>query len=136
MFKKLAFAGAFVALAILAGCSGLGTAGAILSGSVANPVTPARALILHTTFKDSVEIPVAFYVALPRCSHSPAPCSDQKVVNQARIYVNAAVKALRALDDWALGNTALNGPALFAAAQFAVAQARDYGLTHAISGVK
>lgn len=128
MFKKFVLA---VTLALaLAACT---TAGAIISGSVDNPLTPKVALQLHTSFVAGVVVPAAAYAKLPRCSRAPAPCSEQTVVNQLRTYVNAADALLKKLDQWALGNTALDGPALFRAATIAIQTAQSYA---AAQGVK
>lgn len=110
------------ALLALGGCQ---TALNVLSGGVANPLTPSRALVLHASFDAGVVVAAGNYAALPRCP-APAPCSDQKVVNQLRVYVNTAERVLSQLDDWAQGNPKLDGPALFSAAIGAVSAAQEY----------
>lgn len=115
-----------VSLLALGGCASFfHDAGAILGGTVGNPLTPRAALQLHTTFDGGVVVAAGDYAYLPRCP-APAPCSDQKIVNQLRVYVNGAEDTLRQLDQWALGNTALNGPALYQAALIAVATAQQF----------
>lgn len=121
---------AFVALLALAGCN---TVGSIITGSTANPVTPKAALQLHAAFYATVAVPAAAYNRLPRCSHAPAPCSSQAVVNKLRLYVNSANATLKQLDQWALGNSSLNGPALYQAASIAISTAQSF---NAANGVK
>lgn len=121
---------AFVALLALAGCN---TVGAILTGSVTNPVTPKAALQLHAAFYGTVVVPAASYNRLPRCSHAPAPCSKQAVVDKLRLYVNSTNVTLKSLDQWALGNTSLNGPALYQAATIAISTAQAF---NSANGVK
>lgn len=120
---------AFVALLALAGCQ---TAGAILTGSTANPITPRAALQLHSAFYATVAVPAASYNRLPRCSHAPAPCSEQAVVKTLRKYVNSANATLKLLDQWALGNTSLNGPALYQAATIAISTAQAFNLANGV----
>lgn len=132
MLRKLALAGALVVLAVLAGCGGLGTAGAILSGSVANPITPKMAYQLHAGFTGGVVVVAGNYAALPRCSRAPQPCSEQTVVTTLRVYVNSAEGLLDKLDAWALGNTSLDGPALYQAAKIAIATATNYALANGV----
>lgn len=115
----------FLLLLPLLALSACGTFGSIISGQVENPLTPSRALIMHATFNGGVVVAAGEYAYLPRCP-APAPCSQQAVVNQLRVYVNNAETALRRLDDWALGNASLNGPALYEAALIAVQTAQNY----------
>ncbi len=123
-----------IALIMLAGCN---TAGSILTGNVTNPLTPRNAIILHTAFTVGVEIPAGIYASQPRCSTVVTqPCSKQAIVNGLRRYINPANTTLRKLDKWALGNTTLNGPALYQAATIAITQAKDFALASGISGVK
>lgn len=115
-----------LALFSLGGCGAFfHTAGPILGGQVGNPLTPRIALQLHTAFDGGVVVAAGDYAYLPRCP-APAPCSDQQMVNQLRVYVNSAEITLQQLDQWALGNTALNGPALYQAALIAVATAQQF----------
>lgn len=134
MKRFLAMVPLVAVLLLTAGCgattggTGVGsTVGAILSGSVDNPVTPARALALRATFKATVLIPASVYVSWPRCSASSGPiCSKQSIVRQLRTYINPTVDLLRKLSAWANGNKALDGPALFRAASIAVSSAQAF----------
>ena len=129
--RKLLLAPLLALAMLTAGCASLGPAGAILSGSVTNPVTPARALALRGTFKATVLIPASIYIAWPRCGPSaPTLCSKQSVVNQLRVYINPTVVTLRKLTSWAQGNTALDGPALYAAATIAVTSAQSFAVAN------
>lgn len=110
----------------LSGCLG------VLTGSTSNPLTPRSALILHATFDGGVVVAAGDYAGLPRCP-APAPCSQQSVVNTLRIYVNKAEDTLRQLDQWALGNTSLNGVALYQAALIAVQTAQSFAISNGLS---
>lgn len=90
-----------------------------------NPLTPRLALQLHTAFDGGVVVAAGDYAYLPRCP-APAPCSDQQAVDQLRVYVNSAEAALQKLDQWALGNTTLDGAALYQAALLAVQAAQQF----------
>lgn len=112
-----------VVLAVgLVGCA---TVGAVVSGSVANPITPARALAFHASFYAGVVVAAGHYADLERCP-APTPCSEQAVVDKLRQYVNGAEGTLVRLDDWAQGNSRLDGPALFALAKGLVVTAEQY----------
>lgn len=119
----------FLPLLAIAGC---GTIGSVLNGSVSNPVTPNRAATLHAAFYAGVLAASADYAGLPRCP-AAQPCSDQKVVGQLRTYVNGAEASLTRLDGWALGNTSLNGPALYQAALLAVTTAQSFALGNGVA---
>lgn len=121
---KLRFLFLLPLLLLLAGC---GTVGDILLGNVDNPLTPQYALAVHAGYDAGVVVAAGKYAALARCP-APQPCSEQTVVNNLRKYVNAGEDALNQLDAWALGNTRLDGPALFALAIGAVTTAQKYAL--------
>lgn len=116
-----------VPMIVLGGC----TTTAIITGGIANPVTPARALTLHSTFDGGVVVAAGDYAYLPRCP-APAPCSDQKVVNQLRVYVNGADGVLNQLDKWAEGNATLDGAALYKAAIKAIGDAQSYAQSNGL----
>lgn len=120
--RKLLIASLFLPLLALAGC---GTLGSILTGGVANPLTPARALSIHAAFDGGVVVAAGNYAALPRCP-APQPCSSQQIVNTLRTYVNSAESALNKLDAWALGNSSLDAAALYQGAMVAVQTAQEY----------
>lgn len=110
----------------LSGCLG------VLTGSTPNPLTPRSALILHATFDGGVVVAAGDYAGLPRCP-APAPCSQQSIVNTLRVYVNKAEDTLRQLDQWALGNTSLNGVALYEAARIAVQTAQNFATSSGLN---
>lgn len=122
---------AFVALLALGGCQ-TGTIGQIITGSVTNPVTPRAALQLHAAFYGTVAVGIANYNELGRCTKKAPPCSRQSIVNQSRKYGNAAEAALSKLDQWAVGNKNLNGPALYAAAKIAMDTAVSFNLANGV----
>ncbi len=118
-------------VAVLLFLLGACTTTAVLTGGIANPVTPARALTLRATFDGGVVVAAGDYAALARCP-APAPCSDQKVVNQLRVYVNGADGVLTQLQAWALGNASLNGADLYTAAITAVTDAQSYASSNGL----
>lgn len=120
--RLIAIAAAFLTLA---GCSTIGTAGKILTGGVANPLTPARALAIDNGFSGGVVVAAGLYAALPRC---PAVkiCSSQPVVDQMRNYIGKATALIDQLDEWALGNPAIDGPAIYSAALLAISTAETF----------
>lgn len=124
--KRLFVVLAFVALA------GCGTLGTIISGTTSNPITPKAAIVLHSSFAVAVVLPAGRYASLPRCSKNPPPCSSQAVVNGLRRYINPASVALKKLDAWALGNTSLDGPALYSAAVLAIEAAKGYAASQGV----
>lgn len=113
----------------LAGCQ---TAVQLLTGQTKNPLTPQYALAVHAGYDAGVVVAAGKYAGLPRCP-APQPCSDQAVVNKLRVYVNAGETALNNLDQWALNNPRLDGPALFAIAIGAVTTAQKYALEYGLS---
>lgn len=118
-----------VSMLALAGCQ---TAIQVLTGQVDNPLTPQFALAVHAGYDAGVVVAAGKYAGLQRCP-APQPCSDQVVVNKLRIYVNAGERALNDLDQWALGNPRLDGPALFALAMGAVTTAQQYAREYGLS---
>lgn len=123
---------ALVALLALGGC----VPGAILGGTVANPVTPTAAKTLRAAYIAGIVIPAGLYGDLPRCSHHAPPCAQQAVVDGLRRYVVPLSATMKQLNAWAKGNTSLNGPALYQAAVIAISTTKAFAIANGVPGVK
>lgn len=125
---KTLYALLLIPMLALAAC---GPIAGTLTNPVDNPLTPKIAYDLHASFAGGVVVASAHYAGLVRCP-APAPCSEQKVVDAMRSYINKADASLRDLDAWAVGNTKLNGPALYQAALLAVTTAQSFATTNGV----
>ncbi len=110
----------------------LGGCATLLTGGVNNPLTPKIALTLHASFDAGVVVAAGDYAYLPRCP-APQPCSQQAVVNKLRSYINPAEATLTKLDQWAEGNSTLNGVSLYQAAILAIQTAQTYASSNGLT---
>lgn len=114
---------------VLAGCGPIGN---ILTGSIANPITPKVAYQIQASM-DEVAIAAAVYAKQPRCPDATAViCSSQAIVKQLRLYINAGEDATHKLDDFVLNNPTLNASAIYTAALDAVNVAQNYALANGV----
>jgi hypothetical protein len=122
----------FATLALAISLASCGTVGDVITGQVVNPLTPKIAYQLQASI-DVVTVAAGSYARLPRCSRAPQPCSEQSVVGQLRIYVNAGQDAAHKAVDFAVQHPNLDGSAIYDAAVKAINAAKNYAALKGVS---